>query len=138
MPNPDEWLDPPTALSLNTDEVHIWRSTLDFGPALISRFSGTLSQDESDRAGRYVFDKDRNHFIAARAILRELLGAYLVVLPESLQFEYGARRKPALRAGQHTTDLRFNISHSNGLAVFAFARGRELGIDVEWMRPSFA
>jgi 4'-phosphopantetheinyl transferase len=91
-----------------------------------------------DRAARFIFDKDRNHFVAARAILREILGRYLHVSPGTLEFEYGARRKPAVSREHHNTDLRFNISHSNGLAVFAFARGRELGVDVEWIRPSFA
>jgi 4'-phosphopantetheinyl transferase len=138
MPNPEEWLSPPANLSLDADEIHIWRSTLDFSPALMKRFYSTLVQDELDRAARYVCDKDRNHFIAARAILRELLGAYLLVPPGSLQFEYGVRRKPALDPGHHSADLRFNISHSSGLAVFAFARERELGIDVEWIRPYFA
>jgi len=134
----DVWLVPPGDLSLERDEVHIWRSTLDFGPELMNRFSSNLSHDELDRAARFVFEKDRNHFIAARAILRELLGAYLLVPPASLEFEYGARRKPTLSPRHHRSELRFNISHSNGLAVFAFARERELGIDVEWIRPSFA
>ena len=138
MPNPEAWLTPPANLSLYADEVHIWRSPLDFAPQAMTCFSASLSRDELDRASRYVFDKDRKHFVAARAILREILGKYLQVSPDTVKFEYGARRKPAVSREHHHTDLRFNISHSNGLAVFAFARGRELGVDVEWIRPSFA
>ena len=32
------------------------------------------------------------------------------------------------------SDLRFNASHSEGVAVYAFAAGREVGIDVEVVR----
>jgi phosphopantetheine--protein transferase-like protein len=31
-------------------------------------------------------------------------------------------------------DLRFNVSHSDGLALYAIARGREVGVDVEQLR----
>jgi 4'-phosphopantetheinyl transferase len=34
--------------------------------------------------------------------------------------------------------VHFNLSHSRGLAVYAFARSRELGIDLEPIRPEFA
>ena len=34
-----------------------------------------------------------------------------------------------------TTALRFNLAHSHGLAVLAVTLGRELGVDVERVRP---
>jgi 4'-phosphopantetheinyl transferase len=53
-----------------------------------------------------------------------------------LRFEYGARGKPAL-GGDDSADsaLTFNLSHSHGLAVYAVARGRDVGVDVERIRP---
>jgi 4'-phosphopantetheinyl transferase len=138
MPSPTEWLVPPGFPALDTEQVHLWRSGLDFDAISISRFHEDLSEDEADRSARFKFDRDRNHFIAARGILRELLGMYLELPPRAVRFEYGTRKKPRLHSEFQTTDLRFNVSHSGGIAVFAFALGREIGVDVELVRPSFA
>ena len=94
--------------------------------------------DEKSRAARFRFARDRNHFIAARGILRELLGGYLHRSPAELEFDYGPSGKPALRTEGPSSPVRFNLSHSHGLAVYAFALGREVGIDLEPIRPDFA
>lgn len=93
-----------------------------------------LSDVERQRASRFAFDRDRNQFIIARARLRQLLAARLEVRPESVELMYGARGKPALARRFSRSGLRFNISHSNDVAVYAFAVGREIGIDVEAVR----
>ena len=68
----------------------------------------------------------------ARGLLRTLLGRYLQVSPASIVFKYGSKGKPAL-AGPAGID--FNVSHSGGLAVFAFTADCEVGVDVERIRP---
>jgi 4'-phosphopantetheinyl transferase len=78
---------------------------------------------------------DRSHFMAARGILRELLGAYLGSSPAKVQFSYGNYGKPALEAITAGPSLQFNLSHSGGLAVYALSLKRRLGIDVEQIRP---
>jgi 4'-phosphopantetheinyl transferase len=45
-----------------------------------------------------------------------------------------ARGKPALSRRFANSDLRFNVSHSEDVAVYAFSRGREIGVDVEAVR----
>ena len=90
--------------------------------------------DERQRAGRFHFEKDRGEFIVGRALLRTLLGRYGHREPSQLEFHYGASGKPRL-AGEDPS-LRFNLSHSHGLALYAFSRGRELGIDVEQIRSN--
>jgi 4'-phosphopantetheinyl transferase len=47
---------------------------------------------------------------------------------------YGPHGKPHL-AGEFDGALQFNLAHSHELALFAFARGPELGIDLEWLQP---
>lgn len=89
--------------------------------------AGWLTPDEHERASRFRFDRDRNRFIACRGILRELLGI-------REQFVYGPHGKPRLEI----SDIRFNVSHSHGLAMIAVARGREVGCDLERIDPSFA
>jgi len=124
-------------LELTKDEVHVWRASLSVAPAVLQRLEATLAPDERSRAARFVFPEGRGDFIAARGILRELLGAYLQRPPASLEFEYGLRGKPALHTGDTVLSIRFSLSHSHGLALYAFARRREVGIDLELVQPDF-
>lgn len=98
----------------------------------------TLAEDERKRAQRFLFERDRKHFIAGRGILRNLLAKYASRTPGGLKFRYGPQEKPALVADETQQTIRFNLSHSHGLAVFAFSLEREVGIDLELIRPDFA
>lgn len=118
-------------MGLAGDEVHVWRARLDVPPTRAERLLGLLARDERERAERFHFQRDRDRFIAARGLLRSILGGYLNVEPGSLRFDYGARGKPSLAPEHNPEGLRFNVSHSQGVALFAVARGRELGVDVE-------
>jgi len=91
----------------------------------------TLSPDECARAGRFRRARDRDRFIAGRGLLRVLLGDVLGRSPSSLRFHYNAHGKPALEG----TTLAFNLSHSDGAALFALAWGRAVGVDIERIRP---
>jgi 4'-phosphopantetheinyl transferase len=93
-----------------------------------------LSDTERRRADRFAFDRDRNRFIVARAKLREMLANRLNVRPESVELTYGVHGKPALARRFADSDLRFNVSHSDDVAVYAFSFGREIGIDIEVVR----
>jgi 4'-phosphopantetheinyl transferase len=118
--------------------VHIWLARLDVEPAIVQRLSAHLSQDEIERAERFAFEKDRVSFKVARGILRELLGGYLRQVPAAICFETGEWGKPAVRPGAETAVVRFNLSHSHGLALYAFTLDRELGVDIEKIRPEVA
>jgi 4'-phosphopantetheinyl transferase len=123
--------------ALPAEEVHVWYRTLLPDIPNLGSFYDLLSTDERERAGRYHFDRHRNEFILTRATLRILLAAYLEKSPEQFAFKYSAQGKPSL--ANETTDLRFNVSHTvsltDGLAALAFARNREIGVDVEKIRP---
>jgi 4'-phosphopantetheinyl transferase len=93
-----------------------------------------LSAAERQRASRFLFESDRDRYIVARACLRQLLAARLGTRPESVELVYGAGGKPALAPWSADTELHFNLSHSDGLTIYAFAQGREIGIDVEAVR----
>lgn len=121
-------------LTLDAAEVHLWQASLDGRPADI--FESFLSADELDRANRFHFAEDRTHFVVARGLLRNLLAAYLGISCVELRFSYGAKGKPFLLLdGQ--TQIHFNLSHSHGRAAFAFSRGRELGVDLEFVKEDF-
>jgi len=120
---------------LPADEVHTWFADLNQHSAEALR--PILSTDELERADRFHFEKDRNHFIVARALLRKLLAGYLGANAAELQFTYAEKGKPSLRVPGQSL-LNFNLAHSHGKAVYAFASGRELGIDLEFIREDSA
>lgn len=138
MDNPSVWSVPPLKLELAETDIHVWRAALDMEDETLSRCASTLSQVEQLRANRFLFPRDRDHFIAARGVLRELLGKYVGCSPALLEFQYGPHGKPALRADSGASPVHFNLAHSRGLAIYAFARSRDVGIDLEPIRPEFA
>lgn len=119
------------------DEIHVWHARLDREAEALKQLESTLSPDEIARASRFHFAKDKNHYVAGRGLLRALLGKYLGQAPASLEFSYGQHGKPAIAGASATSGLSFNLSHSGGLAVYAFAKERNLGIDVERIKPDF-
>jgi len=119
---------------LATNQIHVWRVSLDQNPDRIAESNEILSPDERDRAARFHFAKDRNQFIEARAALRLLLGRYLKHAPKDLAFSFGGHGKPALADELSNDRLRFNLSRRHGLALIAFTHDREIGVDLELIR----
>ncbi len=129
-----EWTVRTESVELNEREVHVWRARLDAPASAARQFRELLSADERERAARFRFDKHQRRFTVARGVLRTLLGRYLGCEPEDLTFEYSEHGKPFL-AGNQAIDLRFNLSHSHEIALFGFTIGRDIGVDVEQIRP---
>lgn len=132
------WSPPPESLEVACGVVHVWRAALDVSPELLVRFSDLLAEDEHSRAARFVFPRDRDRFLVARSILRDILGRYLVLHPAEIRFSYGESGKPELAPDLSGSRLRFNLAHSRDLALYAFTLGREVGIDVEFVRSDLA
>jgi 4'-phosphopantetheinyl transferase len=129
------WSLPPAHLVLPRDEIHVWRASLDQPPARVAALEQTLSLDERSRVQRYRFAHDKQYFIIRRGLLRLMLGDYLDIEPGSLRFHSGPYGKPALAEMPGAYMLHFNVSHSREIALFAFARDREVGVDIEYVRP---
>jgi len=124
--------------TLPENEVHLWCAALDLNTAVLEHLEPALTADERSRAARYFFARDRNRFIAARAILRDLLGKYMTLGAGKLDLRYGAHGKPYCEPRNGAPPIRFNLSHCADTAVFAFTSGREVGVDVEAIRNDFA
>lgn len=129
------WKPLPTDLTLPKDEVHIWRADLDLPTNRVDELTQTLSLDERARAERFYFERDRKRFIVGRGGLRAILGRYLGLDPTQLQFSYSSRGKPALANPSLDGRLFFNVSHSQGLALYGVSCDRAIGIDLEYIRP---
>jgi 4'-phosphopantetheinyl transferase len=93
-----------------------------------------LSSDERAQAARFVFPRDRHRFIVSRGALRGALARYLGQSARDVEFAYAAEGTPRLRPIEPGASIQFNLSDSQGLAVFAVCRHREVGIDVEAIR----
>jgi 4'-phosphopantetheinyl transferase len=129
------WPLPPAEFDLPEGEVHLWSARLDLPEGLLQKCAGVLWEDEVQRAQRFRMGSLRNHYIAGRGMLRLLLTHYLPAEPASFPLIYQAHGKPELGLSWKTSGLEFNVSHSHGLAIYAFTRGRPIGVDVESIRP---
>ena len=119
-------------LTLGQDALAIWYGKLDVGADILESYAYVLCADEKARADRFRFEKDRSHFVITRGVLRYLLGAYTNKRPEEIAFEYGQKGKPELK--NNATLVRFNVSHSHGMSMWAFAVNRAVGVDVEYVK----
>ena len=135
---PCAWDPPPPDVAAAKNELHIWRVPLD--ESLATEMRLMLSADECARADRFHFARDRNRFIVARGSLRLILGSYLNRAPAAVDFCYSDYGKPALSAESPvvTNGITFNLSHANELALIAVTRDRQVGVDIEFIRPDFA
>ncbi len=132
------WLRPPESLRLAYDDVHVWRAFLDLPAWSIQSLAHTLAADERERAERFHFQRDHIRFIVTHGLLRAILGRYVGVEPSQLRFCHNSYGKPALTGEFGGGMIRFNLSHSHELALYAVTRGREVGIDLEYIRADLA
>jgi 4'-phosphopantetheinyl transferase len=129
------WDPPPARRQLTGMDIHIWAAPLNQSAEPISSLELTLSPGERERAKKFHFERDQNRFITGRAILRALLGSYLGMAAEKLDFVYGPNGKPALANLSGPNPLHFNLAHAGDLMVVALTRACAVGVDVEPVRP---
>jgi 4'-phosphopantetheinyl transferase len=90
-----------------------------------------LSPPEIAKADKFVFEHLRRSYEVSQGCLRLLLACYLKCRAHDIGFQFGTGNKPALCGD---SKIRFNVSHSGGLTLYAFAHDCEVGIDVEKVR----
>jgi 4'-phosphopantetheinyl transferase len=110
-------------------EIHLYSWPLQQETSELTRFERLLSTSEADRAGQLKSAQAKNHFIAGRGMLRDILGGYLCIDPAEVRIATGEHGKPFLADG--ALDLRFNLSHADEILVLAVAAGVEVGVDIE-------
>lgn len=130
-----DWKIVNAAPPLKDREIHVWRASLDWSPAELRQAEMILSDDEKEHAQRFVFEEHRALYTASHAILRHILSYYVNKPLAALRFDKGAHGKPYLIDLPANLQLQFNMSDSKQLALYAVTTHREVGIDIEWMRP---
>ena len=113
------------------DEFEVVLVRLEASAEEVRASESLLSPAERQRAARFFFPRHRRRYILARARLRKLLGARLGIAPQTVSLVYGKNGKPRLVDGS----LRFSVSHCGEVALFAFSRRGDVGVDIEAMRP---
>ncbi len=132
------WEEPGRLPVLGKDEVHVWRASLDMAPASIRRALTVLSADERRRADRFRFSVHGDRFVAARAVLRGLLGHYLELPPSGVPLCAGPTGRPVLPSDFRDGGVEFNLTHSGDRTLIAVARDRAVGVDLERLRRGVA
>ena len=117
--------------NLNPDDVHVWVVDLDAAEDRAPTAKLVLSAEEQMRASRFRFDADRKRFVVSHLAMRIMLARYAGTLPHKIRFRQGTFGKPQL---EHISGVYFNLSRSNGLAVFAVSRRDNIGVDIEYLR----
>lgn len=137
MAKPTAWFPAPKSVILAPAELHLWRMRCDGSSEALEHYRELLFPEEKERAQRFVVKEARRDFIVSRGVLRELLAAYLNTRPADIVLRYGRRGKPHVWRGDGASNVRFNVSHCKGFAVFAFSLQAEVGVDIEQIRAEF-
>ena len=122
------------ALELPRNEIQLWRLDLRALAANEKHWLGLLCSDEQARAGRFIPKQPRQHFVATRGMLRTILAAYLATDARKLSLQNSGRNKPSLGSPHADSGICFNVAHSGEVALLAFGREREVGVDIEQVR----
>jgi len=115
---------------LNTPgKVDLWHIELDRVPLGLQQHLSALDLRE---AGRIGSARERETFLKVRCVLRSVLAPYLGCPAGEMEFE---QHPTGLCLASPASLLRFNLSHSENLLLVAVTFARQVGIDVEFMRP---
>jgi 4'-phosphopantetheinyl transferase len=128
------WEPAPKQVELAANETHLWQAQLDVEAETMQTLYPLLNSAEQERAERFRFERDRHRFVVARANLRKILSCYLNRNAQDICFIYDPHGKPALSFKQNEGNIRFNLSHSKGWAIYAITQHHEIGVDIEAIR----
>jgi len=122
-----------TKPNLKADEYHVWytKPQLCRDLGLLHRYKQLLTEQETEKQQRYIFEKDRHDALVTRAFIRDVLSQYMPKAPQDWRFTKGKQGKPEII--EPSLPLRFNISHTKELIVCAVTLVNDIGCDVEYI-----
>ncbi|MDJ0846653.1 4'-phosphopantetheinyl transferase family protein [Crocosphaera sp.] len=129
------WKHPPQPLTINPQEVHLWKTNLEQSSINVENSFKLLNAAEKNKAQRFRFEKHQKRFTIARSSLKRILSLYLSITPQKVEFKYNDYGKPQLLEQINKIDLQFNVSHSENIAIYGITCHYLIGVDVEYIRP---
>lgn len=120
-------------MSLGERDLHLWLIPLAAGvdPRSLGDCFALLDAEERHRYARFVFDRHRLAYLISHAFLRRTLSRYVRVPAHAWHFAHNKYGRPEAVLPPGCPPLRFNLSHTEGLAACAVTLGRDVGVDVE-------
>lgn len=136
MPSPgctDQVLDRQALITGLADNAHVWVLDLDreTDAARLADSAALLSADETARWQRFRFAADRHLYLLSHVMLRRVLSCYADVAPAAWQFNHSTGGRPEIATGQTELPLRFNLTHTRGLAACVITQAIDCGVDAE-------
>lgn len=114
--------------------IHVWLVNPVVDHTALNLYLQVLSPSEKAKAARFRFEEDKYRFIVGRAVLRKLSSQYMGCNTNEVLFGYNQFGKPYYK---NSTLLKFNLSHSNRLAVIGFSSNLQIGIDIEKVNSDY-
>lgn len=123
-------------LTTDTDPcmtVEVWKIPPQCVDEPLELLLATLDSSERNQLRNMRTVASQRTYAISRACLRHILATKIGGDPREVAFTrlQSFHGKPILANRQH--GLTFNLSHAHGLIAIALGRGREVGIDVEWL-----
>jgi 4'-phosphopantetheinyl transferase len=114
-------------------EAHIWLTIPDNikNSGVITQLLSLLSAEEIKKHNRLYFSADRHLYLVSHALVRKVLAKYLEKQPADLKFHYVENGKPEILLSKNDPIIRFNLSHTAGLAACIVTMNDDCGIDAE-------
>jgi len=114
-------------------EVHVWycRPSAILDQSKLSEYKSVLSEHEIEQYHRFHFEKDKHNYLVSHTLLRHSLTKYADVHASQWQFSRGEHGKPELESPSLVSNIRFNLTHTEGLSACVIALNRSCGIDAE-------
>ncbi len=116
---------------LTTKSLHIWHIPLLCELTHKGEDYDLLGEIEKVRANSFIDAIAKQKFIDVHVAVRRILASYLSIPVKQLALDISPLDKPILAPRLYDLDLRFNLSHSGDMAVFAITIGADVGIDLE-------
>jgi 4'-phosphopantetheinyl transferase len=135
MPSFENGSGPIGELKIGEGMVHLWCGSYNDMQPYFQLLSQPLSKTERMRGEKYRFPNDRHNYVIRHGILRFLIGRYLYVNPKEIRFGVNEFGKPLIESTWRGDPLHFNMSTSNKMVLYAVARGRRVGVDMEFIKP---
>ncbi len=115
--------------------IHVYWTDISASATAPANLDSILSEDELKKASGILSEGAKNRFLQARILRRRVISSYGGGRPSEVVFDYGINGKPKIKTSSSKSDISFNVSHSHNLIVCAVTCKRDLGVDVEHIKP---